>query len=147
MGGGPGSLGMTLPAEKARDFRGTVRRILQRLRPERAVIVVVLALGIVSVFLAVLGPKLLGDATNIIFDGVLGRQLPPGVTQQQAEELLRAGGQTNQADMLAAMTVTPGVDFEALARVLALTTVVYGLSSAFGWAQNFLMAGVTQRTM
>jgi ATP-binding cassette, subfamily B, multidrug efflux pump len=146
-GGGPGSLGMTLPAEKARDFRATLGRLLHRLRPERLVVTVVLALAVVSVFLAVLGPKLLGDATNVIFAGIVGRSLPAGVTQQQAEQALRAAGETQQADMLSAMTVTYGVDFTALARILALTTVVYVLSSAFSWAQNYLMAGVTQRTM
>ena len=62
---GPGSgLGMGLPPEKARDFRGTLRRMGARLRPERLVIALVLVLGVVSVFFAVIGPKLLGDATR-----------------------------------------------------------------------------------
>ncbi|MCB0916701.1 MAG: ABC transporter ATP-binding protein, partial [Actinobacteria bacterium] len=112
-------------------------------------IAVVLVLGAVSVFLAVLGPKLLGDATNIIFDGVVGRQLTGGITQEQAVEALRQSGATTQADMLAAMQVTPGegVDFNALGRVILLVSAVYLLSSVFSWGQNYLMAGVTQRTM
>lgn len=114
--GGPGAMGMRLPAEKARDFRGSLRRMRQRLRPERLVIAVVLLLAGISVFLAVIGPKLLGDATNIIFDGVVGQQLPAGVTQEQAEAALRASGNDTQADMLSGMTVVPGqgVDFTAL---------------------------------
>ncbi len=142
-------MGMRLPAEKAQDFSGSLRRMGHRLAPERLVIGVVLILGTVSVFLAVLGPKLLGDATNIIFNGVVGQQLSDGVTQQQAVDALRASGQTTQADMLAAMQVTPGegVDFAALSRVILLVCAVYAFSSLFSWGQNYLMAGVTQRTM
>ena len=116
-GGGPGSVGMGLPPEKARDFNATLRRMARRLRPQRLVIGVVLMLGITSVFFAVIGPKLLGDATNIIFDGVVGKQLPPGMTQAQAEAYLRSNGQGQQADLLSGMTVTPGqgVDLSALA--------------------------------
>ena len=146
-GGGPGSLGMTLPAEKARNFRGSLGRLMGRLHPERVVIGVVLFLAVASVFFAVLGPRLLGSATNIVFAGVVGAQLPPGVTQEQAIEGLRASGQNTQADMLASMTLTDGVDFTALARIISLTVLVYFISSVFSWGQNYLMAGVTQRTM
>jgi len=149
MGGGPGQMGMALPPEKARDFSGSLRRMLRRLAPEGPVIGGVLVLGVVSVVLAILGPKLLGNATNLIFDGVVGKQLPAGMTQAQAVEALRASGQTLQADMLSAMNVTPGegVDFARLAAVLGLVTVLYLLSALFGWLQNYLMAGVTQRTI
>jgi ATP-binding cassette subfamily B multidrug efflux pump len=146
-GGGPGSLGMTLPAEKARNFRGSLRRLMGMLQPERLVIWFVLFLAVTSVFFAVLGPKLLGNATNIVFAGVLGEQLPPGVTQDQAIEELRASGENTQADMLASMTLTDGVDFSLLAQVISLVVLVYFLSSVFSWGQNYLMAGVTQRTM
>lgn len=146
-GGGPGSLGMRLPAEKARDFRGSLGRLMHRLRPDRFVIAVVLVLAVISVFFAVLGPRLLGQATNVVFAGIVGAQLPPGTTQQQAIEQLRAAGETTQADMLASMTLTDGVDFTLLAQIIALTVVVYFISSVFSWGQNYLMAGVTQRAM
>ncbi|MGV1037457.1 MAG: ABC transporter ATP-binding protein [Candidatus Nanopelagicales bacterium] len=147
---GPGrGLGMGLPPEKARDFKGTARRMGQRLRPERLIIVIVLLLGITSVFFAVIGPKLLGNATNIIFNGVVGKQLPAGTTQSQAEAMLRASGRGQQADLLSGMDITPGqgIDFTALGNIIALVAVVYLLSSLFSWAQNYLMAGVTQRVM
>ncbi len=147
MGGGPGGLGMTLPAEKPRNFKATFQRLLRRLRPERLVIAVVLVLAMISVFFQVLGPWLLGRATNVIFAGVLGRELPTGVTQDQAVEGLRAQGEAQQADMLAAVTLTDGVDFDALSRIVAAVVVVYFISSVFSWGQNYLMAGVTQRTM
>ena len=145
--GGPGGLGMTLPAEKAKDFKGTFRRLLRRLRPERLVIAVVLGLAVVSVFFQVLGPWLLGQATNVIFGGVVGQMIPPGVSKEQAIEGLRAQGENAQADMLASMTLTDGVDFTQLGRIIALVVVVYFVSSVFSWGQNYLMAGVTQRMM
>ena len=147
MGGGPGAIGMQLPAEKARNFKVTFKRLLGQLRPERFVIFGVLLLAVVSVFFAVLGPWLLGQATNVIFAGVMGKQLPPGVTQEQAEEGLRASGESQLADMLSSMTLTSGVDFVKLGQIIAAVVVVYFVSSVFSWGQNYLMAGVTQRTM
>ncbi len=148
-GGGPGGLGMGLPPEKPRDFKATLKRLGRRLKPERLIIVIVLLLGITSVFFAVIGPKLLGNATSIIFEGVVGAQLPSNTTQAQAEAYLRSQGQGQQADLLSGMTVTPGqgVDFTALGQIIALVAVVYLLSSLFSWAQNYLMAGVTMRVM
>lgn len=146
--GGPG-FAITPSDTKAQDFRGSLRRFTNRLRPEALLVALVIVLGSISVFLAVLGPRLLGNATNIIFDGLVSAQLPAGVSQAQAVDALRASGDTNQADMIASMTLTPGmgVDFAALARVLSIVTIVYVLSAVLGWAQNYLMAGVTQRTM
>ena len=62
---------------------------------------------------AVLGPKILGNATNDIFEGVIGKQLPAGVTKDQVVAGLRASGQDQLADMVAAMNLTPGagIDF------------------------------------
>ena len=129
--GGPGGLGMTLPAEKAKDFKGTFRRLLRRLRPERVIIAVVLGLAVVSVFFQVLGPWLLGQATNVIFGGVVGKMIPPGVSKEQAIAGLQARGENAQADMLASMTLTDGVDFTKLGRIIALVVVVYFISSVF----------------
>ncbi len=143
---GPG-LGMTLPAAKTKDFKATLRRLAGLLGADHFVVLAVFLLAAVSVFFAVLGPKILGHATNVIFAGVVGEQLPAGVTQQQAIDQLRATGDTNQANLLASMTVTNGVDFTALGQAIAFVTVVYFLSSVFSWLQNYLMAGVTQRTM
>ena len=146
--GGPG-FGLVPTAEKPKDFTGSIRRFGNRLRPERLLVGVVFILGTVSVFLAVLGPKLLGNATNVIFQGVVSARIPAGMSQDQAVAALRAAGQAQQADMVAAMTLMPGfgVDFSELARIIALVSVVYLASSVLSWAQNYLMAGVTQRTM
>ena len=64
--------GAGMPAEKSKDFKNSTRRLLGLLRPQRAGLIAVLFLAIGSVTLSVLGPKLLGNATNIIVDGVVG---------------------------------------------------------------------------
>jgi ATP-binding cassette subfamily B protein len=130
-------------------MRASLKRLLGNLRPELPRIVLVLVLAIASVTCSVVGPKILGNATDILFEGVVSQQIPPGVTQQQAVDALRAQGQTQQADMIAAMTLTPGagVDFTALRNTLLLVATVYVFSSLFAWAQTYIMAGVSQRTV
>ena len=151
--GGPGRGGpmgfAAMPVAKPKNFRGSFRRLLGELRPERRLVIAVMLLAIVSVTLAILGPKILGNATNLLFNGVVGKQLPAGVTKAQAVAGLRASGQTNLAEMLSSMNVTPGVgvDFGALAGVLLTVVAIYAVSSVFSWAQAYLMAGVTQRTV
>ena len=149
--GGPGGMfgGAMLPAAKPKDFRGTFWRLVGKLRPERMRVIAVIVLSAFSVASSVIGPKLLGNATNIVFEGVVGKQIPAGLTQQQAEAGLRASGQGQLADMLSGMTVVPGVgvDFAALAGVLLLVAAVYVVSALFGWAPAYIMAGVAQRTV
>ncbi len=146
--GGPMG-GLTVPVEKSQDFRGTLARLMRRLHPERIVLGVVVAAAVVSVTLNVLGPKLLGNATTLVFEGAIGSRLPPGASQEEAVEGLRAQGENQLADMLAGMDLVPGVgvDFGALGQLLTLVTVLYLLSSLFAWVQGYLMAGVTQRTV
>src|SRR3954452_9239358 len=150
--GGMGPGGMMMggpPPEKSKNFGASFRRLLGRLRPEAPRIAVVLVLAVGSVAFAVLGPKILGDATNIIFEGFIGSRLPAGTTQAQVEAGLRASGQNQLADMLAFMNVTPGVgiDFGALANILLVLVALYLVSALFGWGQAYIMAGVTQRTV
>ena len=150
-GRGPGmmGMGMGLPPAKALDFGGSLRRLLGLLGPERLLIVAVLGLAVVSVTLAILGPKVLGEATNLIFEGAISAQLPAGTTTDQVVSGLRAQGQDQLADMLSTMTLTPGqgIDFGALAQILVLLAGLYAFSSVFGWLQGWVMAGVTQRTV
>jgi ATP-binding cassette subfamily B protein len=154
MGGGPGPrrgpMGMMMPSgEKASDFRGSFRRLIGRLQPERQLIALVVVLAVVSVAFSVIGPKILGNATNDIFQGIISKNLPAGVSQEQVIAGLRANGQNQLADMLSSMHLTPGVgiDFGALGQILLVLVGVYLLSSAFAWVQAYIMAGVTQRTV
>ena len=79
----------------------------------------------------------------------MNKQIPAGVTKEQAVQGLRAKGQDRIADMLQSMTLDPGqgIDFDALARTLAWVALVYLLSALFQWLQAYLMAGVAQRTI
>ncbi|WP_449385304.1 ABC transporter ATP-binding protein [Cellulomonas soli] len=146
----PGPMGhMGMPGEKSMNFRGSSRRLLQVLRPERVRLVLVALLSVASVALAVAGPRLLGQATNVIFDGFIGGQLPAGPTQAEIVQQLRDQGQGARADMLAAMDVVPGqgIDTGALGRILLVVLAVYLGSFAFGWLQGRVTAGVVQRTV
>jgi ATP-binding cassette, subfamily B, multidrug efflux pump len=146
--GGPGG-GLAAPGGAARDVRGTLRRLLGRLRPERIRLVFVAVLGAISVGFTVSGPKILGNATNVLFEGVIGEKLPKGVTTAQVVAGLRARGEGQLADMIAAMHIVPGmgVDFGYLGTLLGVAALVYALGAFFNWGQGYLMAGITQRAM
>ncbi|TLM98893.1 MAG: ABC transporter ATP-binding protein [Actinobacteria bacterium] len=144
-----GGHGMGAPAAKSKDFRASGRRLLSLLRPHRWTIALILALAVVSVTFNIMGPKILGNVTTILFEGVISKQMPAGATQQQVEAALRAKGQGQLADMLSSMTLTPGagVDFGAIGRLLGILALVYVLSAIFGWLQQYLTVGMSQRTV
>lgn len=151
---GPGPMmNMGMPGEKSMNFRGSAARFLREMRSERAPMALIVVLAIASVVLAVIGPKLLGDATNIIFDGVIGTQLgeafPAGTTTDQAVTALRAGGQDTFADVVAGSGAVPGVgiDFDRLWQLLMIVLAIYVGSFLFGWLQGRLTAVVVQRTV
>lgn len=137
------------PTEKSMDFKGSGKRLLAQMRPERAVMSVALALGVLSVALTVVGPKVLGHATDLIMSGIIGRQLPDGLTKAQAADQLRAHGQGGLADMIAAMPVVPGhgIDFGAVGRILLWVTLIYVGASLFGFVQARIATRVVQRTV
>jgi ATP-binding cassette subfamily B protein len=142
-------MAMGMPAEKALDFKGSSRRLLRLLRPDRMLIGLILALGIASVALSVTGPKVLGRATDIIFSGVIGAQIPAGTSKEQAVAALRARGQSRLADMLSAMHVVPGqgIDFTHLVQVLVWVVVIYLLAAALGIMQFRLTTVIVQRAV
>jgi ATP-binding cassette subfamily B protein len=151
MGGPPrfAHPGMMPPAERSKDFGGSARRLALRLGPESAKLVVVLVFGVVSVIFAIVGPKMLGHATNVLFEGVVNQQLPAGATQEQVIAGLKASGQDQLAEMLSGMALDPGasVDFAEIGRILGALAIVYTVSAAFAWMQQYMMAGIAQRTM
>lgn len=144
-----GPMGQVAGGEKAKNFGPSAKRLLATLRADRPLLVVVLVFSILSVALSVMGPKLLGNATNVVFAGFVSLQVPAGVTQQQVVDQLIAEGNRDQANMIAAMDFTPGagVDFEQLAWILAGVLAVYVLASLFGWLQARLLNGIVQRAM
>ena len=112
-------------------------------------VVLLVALGVISVALSVIGPKILGHATDLIFDGVVGQRLPAGISKAQAIAEARARGDSRFADLLSGTGAVPGsgIDFAALGRVLVLVLLLYVTASIFMWAQGYLVAGVVQRTV
>ena len=149
MRGGFGPFGGGAPVEKPMNFRRSVRRLLERLSPDRIKLAAVILLGVTSVAFLVIGPKILGRATDLIFAGAIGRRLPAGLTEAQVIATARASGNSNLADLLARMHVIPGqgIDFNALGGVLILALGLYVAAAFFGWVQGYMLNDVVQRTV
>jgi ATP-binding cassette subfamily B protein len=148
--GGPPHLQIGVPTEKSQNFVPSAKRVLGLLHPERFIVWTVVALAVASVVLSAIGPKILGGATDLIFAGVFGKQIPAGVTQVQAAEALRTKGQDSLADMLAAMDhVVPGqgIDFTALAKVLMFVMASYPVGLQVYWIASNFLAILQQRVL
>ncbi|MFF1376823.1 ABC transporter ATP-binding protein [Streptomyces sp. NPDC058308] len=129
--GGP----MMGPDSRSMDFKGSGKRLLTQFKPERGTMYALLLATVMSVALSVLGPKILGRATDLLFAGIVGRDMPEGTTKEQALDGLRAKGEGGMADMLSGVDFTPGkgIDFGAVGEVLLLalgTFLVAGLLMA-----------------
>ncbi|MFG2482777.1 MULTISPECIES: ABC transporter ATP-binding protein [Streptomyces] len=127
---GPGGRMMMGPAQRSMDFKGSGKRLLRQLAHDRAKIWGMVAAVVGSVGCAVVGPKILGEATDLVFAGIVGREMPAGTTKQQALDGLRARGQDGMADMLAGTDFTPGqgIDFGAVGVVAIWALVVFTLA-------------------
>ena len=153
MRGGMGPMGaMAMPVEKPKDFRGTFRRLVGELRPERPRILFVVAVAFLSTAGQVFGPKILGNGINKLMDGFVGKSLgqflPAGTTHAQAVEILKQA-HSPLADVVAATNAIPGVgtDFAGLGMVLLALTALYLTATFFTWVAWYTMAGVAQRTV
>jgi ATP-binding cassette subfamily B multidrug efflux pump len=146
---GHGPRGAMMPGEKARDFKGSLKRLFGYLKPHKTQLIIVMVLSIVCVVLTIAGPKILGKATNILFEGVIGKQLPPGLGKEQIISMLKAAGKDQMADMVAGMNIVPGagVDFEAIKRILLILVGIYIANALFSWLQHYIMVGISQRTV
>ena len=109
--------GLGVPAQKAKNFKGTLVRLLGYLRPYRTALLVVIAAGAIGTVFSVLGPKVLGLATTKTFEGFIARA--PGA----------------------------GIDFDAVGRILLWLVVLYLVGNAFQYLMQYLMASVAQRTV
>jgi ATP-binding cassette subfamily B protein len=104
---------------------------------------------VVGIAIGVVGPLILGHATDLLFSGVIGRELPAGITKAQAIESAQARGDGTFADLLSGMNVIPGrgVDFDAVGRTLLLALALYLLAALVMWVQARLLNVIIQRTM
>ena len=145
-GHGPGSMG---PQEKAINFLPSLKRLLGTLRPERTKIIAVIALTVVAQVANVINPAILGEMTNLLFRGLLGKDLAAGASLESVVNDLRARGQGTYADMVAGMDVVPGqgVDWDAVARVgwIAVALAVGG--ALVMWLSGWLLNDVVQNSV
>ncbi len=110
-------------------------------------LVAVLAVG--SVTLMSLGPRLLGHATDLVFNGFIGSQLPAGTTKDQAVAAAEARGDDGVADMLRGLDLVPGrgVEFDAVAHALMIVLAVYVAGSLLAWLQGWVVNGIVQSSV
>ncbi|MEV6728598.1 MULTISPECIES: ABC transporter ATP-binding protein [unclassified Streptomyces] len=127
---GPGGRMMMGPAERSLDFKGSGKRLLRQIAHDRAKLWGMVVAVVGSVGCSVIGPKILGEATDLVFAGIVGRQMPAGITKQQALDGLRAKGEGGMADMLSGTDFTPGegIDFGAVGVVAIWALVVFTLA-------------------
>ncbi len=144
---GPHGGGMI--GQKSLTFGPSAKRLMRRLRPELPKVIAVIAAAVVSVALSAAGPRILGRATDLIFAGAIGGQMPGGMTKQQAIDAARAAGENQIADLLSGIDLVPGqgVDFQAVGRVLMVVLAVYVGSALLGFLQGFLLNDVVQNTV
>src|ERR1700754_1665518 len=137
------------PTDRSRDFKASASRLLKRLTPQRGMTATVLLLGVAGIAIGVIGPRILGHATDLLFNGVIGRELPFGLTKQQAIDAARARGDNTFADLLSGMNVVPGhgVDFSAIGRTLLLALGLYLIAALLIWLQARILNVTIQRTM
>ena len=141
--------GQARPVEKSLHFFPSLKRLIGHLAPERMVLSLVVLLAVTGIAMNVLGPKILGMATDVIFTGVLGKDLPSGASKEQVVAELRAEGNDQFADMIERLNVVPGhgIDFMLLGQLLLLALVLYLIASLFLWLQGYLLNGAVQRSV
>ena len=145
-----GPMSMGIPAEKSTDFRPSAKRLLGLLKPERLALYGVLAFSLGSVILSAVGPKILGRATDLIFAGVIGKDLPTEGSIAQIVAALRARGEGTRADLIEGMPfLVPGagIDFGAVGEVLLIVLAIYVVASLLQWAGGYILTGAVNRTI
>ena len=137
------------PPGKAEAFWPSFKRMVGLLGAHRISLVVVALAAVGTVVLAVAAPKVLGQATNVIFEGVVSTMLPAGTTKAQAIEALRARGMDDFATMLSAMDVIPGagIDYTRLGRILTVVLGLYVGSGLLNWLQGWLINRITIKAL
>ncbi|MEV6592852.1 ABC transporter ATP-binding protein [Streptomyces acidicola] len=115
------------PDQNSMDFKASGKRLLAQFKPEKSTMYAMLACGVLSVGLSVLGPWILGKATDLVFAGVIGREMPEGATKDEVLAGMRERGDGGVADMLQGTDFTPGegIDFAAVGNVLLVALAVF----------------------
>ncbi|MFI5274539.1 MAG: ABC transporter transmembrane domain-containing protein, partial [Ktedonobacterales bacterium] len=120
MGRGPMGMGFGMPVQKPKNFRVTLFRLLRYFRPQTGLLLAVLAAAIISTVFNIVGPKILGLATTKLFEGFVAKlRHVPGAS----------------------------IDFSYIGHILLILLVLYIISAVFSYVQQYIMAGVAQRTV
>ena len=119
----------------------TLKRLVKYILADKLrVAVVIIACGLATTTM-VLGPKIMGQATNVLFEGVISKMLPAGTTKEQAIAALEANGQGSMVDMVSSMDIHPGqgVDFGKVAMILGITACVFLCTVTLRWIQGWTL--------
>ncbi|WP_030323731.1 ABC transporter ATP-binding protein [Streptomyces sp. NRRL B-3229] len=137
------------PENRSLDFKVSGRRLLAQFKPERLTLYAMLACVVVSVGLNVVGPKILGQATDLVFAGIIGRQMPAGASKEEVLAGMRQRGEGQVADMLRSTDFTPGegIDFTAVGHVLLLAVGVFLIAGLLMAVATRLVNRTVNRTM
>ncbi|MFV0532100.1 MAG: ABC transporter ATP-binding protein [Cumulibacter sp.] len=146
--GGPAGM-VGAPVEKSLNFWPSAKRLIRQLAPERTRTIWTLILAVAGVVLSVLGPLVLGRATDIIFAGSLGKEMPVGLSRADIIESARAAGNDAFADVISTMPLVPGqgIQFDDLGAVLLVCLALFVFSSFFQLLQGWLLNEAVQRTI
>ncbi|MBV7697752.1 ABC transporter ATP-binding protein [Streptomyces sp. TRM70350] len=139
----------TGPDHRSMDFKVSGGRLVGRFRPERLTICALLVCVVVSVGLSVIGPKILGHATDLVFAGIVGREMQAGQSKEQVLDAMRERGDGEIADMLRGTDFTPGqgIDFGAVGNVLLFALVVFVVAGLLMAVATRLVNRAVNRTM
>ncbi|MGZ8690969.1 MAG: ABC transporter permease, partial [Aeromicrobium sp.] len=142
-------LSMGVAPARASDFRGALRRLLRSLFHNPLLVWSIFAFGVVATAMTVVGPKIMGHATDIVFTGFMSSQYPAGASKAEVVAGLRAEGDDRVASMVQAMDLQPGssIDFTSLGWVLVAALALYVGASLLSWTQGRLTTVVVQRTV
>ncbi|MFE7836563.1 ABC transporter ATP-binding protein [Streptomyces sp. NPDC057474] len=137
------------PDQHSMDFKGSGKRLLAQFRPERFTMYAMVVCAVLSVGLSVLGPWILGRATDLVFAGVVGREMPAGATKAEVLESMRERGDGGVADMLSGTDFTPGegIDFDAVGGVLLVALGIFLVAGLLMAAATRLSNRAINRTV
>ena len=135
--------------ERADDFRGSLRRMATRLLVDRRLVWSLVGFGVVGTTLSVVGPRILGYATDIVFTGYLSSLFPAGQSKAEVVAGLRERGRDTLADLVGSVDLQPGagIDYRSLGLVLSGVLVLYLIASVLMWFQGQMTTLVVQRTV
>lgn len=137
--GGWGAVGR--PVEKAKDFSGTLKRLLRYFEPEKTLLFIVLGAAILGTIFNIVGPKILGLATTKLFNNLISSFIVQVKNSVIKKELIQ-----NPTLPLQTSPV-PGIDFSYIGHIMLILLGLYIVSAIFIFIQQYLMAGVAQRTI